>query len=145
MANSENLIERSEDFDREAKQIRNANRTPEIIVYILLILIVIGGLVTLFFVLKVNDTSNDRADDVEILAEDVRTLQDQLRSLGETPDVSPEGQQIAERGEQGPPGEPGATGAQGPRGDQGPEGVQGPQGPQGVNGERGATGPEGPQ
>lgn len=143
MANSENLIERSEEIDQGKDHLLVTNRRSEFIVYVLIILTVLGGLVTLYFIIKINDKANERADEVEVLVNDVATLRDQVRSLGETPDISTEGQEvIAARGEQGPPGETGATG---PRGPQGPEGVQGPQGPQGATGERGATGPEGPQ
>lgn len=140
VADSEDLLSKSNGWDNEILHMDKVNRRSERLVYLLILLTILGGLITLYFVIRINTKANDRAEQIDILAGDVQTLKDQLIEHGQVPDISPEGQQvIAERGEKG------ETGDQGPQGVAGPQGPQGVQGPQGATGEKGDTGARGPQ
>lgn len=83
----------------------------------------------------------------DVLAEDVRTLREQLEELGHEPEAPPPEDRVDEtertiiiEGEPGPSGPPGPVGARGP---QGLQGIMGETGPQGEPGES-ITGPQGP-
>jgi len=76
-------------------------------------------------------------------AQDIITLRDQLKAVGEVPEVAQPSPEIL-AGEPGLPGEVGPTGPQGPTGDQGLQGIQGIPGLKGDTGEIGPVGPPGP-
>lgn len=124
---------------------------------ILVALVVVGVLVlsALFAVLWFSSRDRDAEQDgaINTLAGQGVALQEQVRSLGGTPVVTPE--QLAgpagvagERGATGatgPQGPPGATGPAGEPGTPGQPGAPGTAGVDGQNGAPGETGPAGPQ
>lgn len=90
-----------------------------------------------------------RAEQRDSLAEDVRTLRQQLLELGQSPAVDEVAvtERLVDmpgpRGEDGRPGAPGAAGAPGSPGLAGPPGPPGPEGGTGKGGPPGEPGPAG--
>lgn len=109
------------------------------LLYVLVALVVLGVVVLGIAFLVLWQRGGEQNDAIRTLTSQGTALQDQVRSLGATPVVTPE--QLA--GPAGVAGERGATGEPGPAGTPGSDGLPGSPGPAGEPGTAGSPGPAG--